>query len=127
MSRTAETAEAEADARLEQRQAVRRLIRITRHHVGDASPNGVDQGATVKRAGLATVAVASGPLEPDRFRQALQAARQHRHLVRFEWDGTERYTLPEPQLLRRVQREAGERGDGDTVGRAHRILAEVEP
>lgn len=123
MSRPAETTE--ADARLEQRQAVRRLLAITRAHVGDATPNGVDQGATVSRRGLAMVAVANGPLEPDRFRQALQAARQHRHLVRFAWDGRERYTLPEPQLLRRVQREAGQRGDGDTVGRAHRILAEV--
>jgi hypothetical protein len=114
-----------AEQQVEQREHVEGLVRIVRHHTGDATPRGVDQGATVSRRGLATVAVANGPLAPPAFRKALRGALEHRHLVRFTWGERQRFTLPEARLLRRVQRETGQRGDRETVAKAHQVLEEV--
>lgn len=102
------------------------LVRVVEHNVGDDRPHGQDKGATCARAAAATSCVANGPMSSSEFRTALQSCIKSRDLFRFEFDGDQRLTIPDADLLHRVQREAGGRGDAETAGRAHRMLNWLE-
>lgn len=101
------------------------LIDAVGHNIGDDGPDGVDKGATCSRSAAAMTCVANGPMSTSEFRTALRNCLEQHRLVRLSIEGTEHLTLPEPQPLKRLQREAGERGDSETVGRVHRVLHEI--
>lgn len=102
------------------------LVHVVESNVGDDRPHGADKGATCSRAGAATTCVANGPMSTSEFRTVLQSCIQSRDLFRFEFDADQQLTIPDADLLHRVQREAGARGDAETAGRAHRMLDYLE-
>jgi len=102
------------------------LVDAVGHNIGDDSPRGVDKSATCKRSAAAMTCVANGPMSTSEFRTALRNCLEQHRLVRLSIEGTEHLTLPEPQHLKRLQREAGERGDSETVGRVHRVLDAID-
>jgi len=102
------------------------LVDAVRHNIGDDGPDGVDKGATCARSAAAMTCVANGPMSTSEFRTALRNCLEEHRLVRLSIEGTEHLTLPEPRHLKRLQREAGERGDSETVGRVHRVLHEID-
>jgi len=102
------------------------LVDAVGHNIGDDGPDGVDKGATCARSAAAMTCVGNGPMSASEFRTALRNCLEQHRLVRLSIEGTEHLTLPEPQHLKRLQREAGERGDSETVGRVHRVLDAID-
>jgi len=102
------------------------LVDAVSHNIGDDGPDGVDKGATCARSAAAMTCVANGPMSTSEFRTALRNCLEEHRLVRLSIEGTEHLTLPEPKPLKRLQRETGERGDSETVGRVHRVLHEID-